>query len=120
MNFDLDNKEEFTLVKCNVDKLDTTVAPELKSQFLILDKSGVINYILDLTDVKYCDSSGLSAMLVANRFAKNMDGCLVIFGLQPMVEKMITISQLHSVLNITKTKAEAVEFILSESHKKGA
>ena len=117
MNFDIDNNDKFTLVKCNFDKLDTTVAPELKSQFLLLDKSGVLNYVLDLTDVKYCDSSGLSAMLVGNRFAANSDGCFVICGLQPSVEKIITISQLHTVLNICLNQTEAINFILKMDHK---
>ena len=106
--------KEFSLVKCNQEKLDTILAPELKSHLVVLDKSGTSNYVIDLTDVKYCDSSGLSALLVGNRFANNSNGCFVIFGLQPSVEKIITISQLHNVLNITLTEQEAIDHVLAE------
>ena len=110
MNFEVNSNDNYTLVTCNLEKLDTTVAPELKSQLLLLDKSGVSNYILDLSNVKYCDSSGLSALLVGNRFAKTTEGAFVICGLQPNVEKLITISQLHNVLNITSSQEEAIDY----------
>jgi anti-anti-sigma factor len=56
---------------------------------------------VDLSEVKYCDSSGLSALLVGNRISKEHNGSLTLFGLQPAVDKIITISQLDKVLNIT-------------------
>ena len=115
MNFEVNSNDNYTLVKCNLEKLDTTVAPELKSQLLYLDKSGVSNYILDLSIVKYCDSSGLSALLVGNRIAKTAKGSFVICGLQPNVMKLITISQLHSVLNIIPSQIEAVDYFLKNN-----
>jgi anti-anti-sigma factor len=110
MNFEINSNESFTIISCNIVKLDTTVAPELKSELLLLDKSGVSNYILDLSSVKYCDSSGLSALLVGNRFAKTNEGSFVICGLQTAVEKLITISQLHNVLNITASQEDAIAY----------
>ena len=110
MNFEINNSDKYSLITCNLEKLDTTVAPELKSQLLLLDKTGVSNYVLDLSSVKYCDSSGLSALLVGNRFAKSSKGVFVICGLQPSVEKLITISQLHTVLNITASQNEAIDY----------
>ena len=110
MNFEVNKAENISLVTCNIEKLDTQVAPELKSQFVFLDTEGEVNYILDMSKVKYCDSSGLSALLVGNRFAKSSNGFFVICGLQPNVEKLINISQLHSVLNIVENKEDAYEF----------
>ena len=110
MNFEVNKAENISVVTCNIEKLDTQVAPELKSQFVFLDTEGEVNYILDMSRVKYCDSSGLSALLVGNRFAKSSNGSFVICGLQPNVAKLINISQLHSVLNIVENKEEAYEF----------
>lgn len=99
MPFTVENKDNFTLIVSNSEKLDTIVAPNLKAEFVLLDKSGVNNVMLDLTNTRYCDSSGLSALLVGNRLFKE-SGKLVICGLQPNVKKLIEISQLHKVLNI--------------------
>ena len=62
MNFTIEDKGKYSLVKSTVDKLDTTCAPELKSELVYLNKTGVRNVIIDLSDTRYCDSSGLSSV----------------------------------------------------------
>jgi anti-sigma B factor antagonist len=111
MNFVVEKKEKHAIITSKVEKLDTSVAPELKGEAVLLDKSGESTMIIDLSETRYCDSSGLSALLVANRLTKAAGGTLVIAGLQPSVEKLIQISQLHTVLNITSTLEEAVDFL---------
>ncbi|MCG8701050.1 MAG: STAS domain-containing protein [Bacteroidales bacterium] len=69
------------------------------------------NIVLDLSKCRYCDSSGLSAILVANRLCKNANGVFVLTGLNDAVERLITISQLDTVLNITSSVEEAVGLI---------
>ena len=118
MNFTIEDKGRYTLVTSNVDKLDTTCAPELKSELVYLNKTGVRNVIIDLTTTRYCDSSGLSALLVANRLCKSVNGTLVVCGLQEPVQKLVQISQLESVLSITPTPAEAVDLLYMEEIEK--
>ena len=78
MNFEINKKDNVSVITCLIEKLDTLVAPELKSQFVLLDSNGESNFIIDMSSVKYCDSSGLSALLVGNRFAKSSKGSFVI------------------------------------------
>ena len=78
---------------------------------MLVSGNGEKNIILDLSNARYCDSSGLSAILVANRLCKNANGTFVLTGLNDAVERLITISQLDTVLNITKDVDEAVEMI---------
>lgn len=109
MNFSVEEVEQNKLIRCSNEKLDAIISPELKSQFLILSKSGINNFILDLSNVRYCDSSGLSALLVGNRLAKENKGKLIIFGLNPAVEKIISISQLDTILNIAANEENALK-----------
>ncbi|MEZ4756604.1 MAG: STAS domain-containing protein [Flavobacteriales bacterium] len=118
MNFTIEDKGRYTLVNSNVDKLDTTCAPEMKSELVYLNKTGVRNVIIDLTATRYCDSSGLSALLVANRLCKSVNGSLVVCGLQEPVQKLVQISQLETVLSITPTVAEAVDLLYMEEIEK--
>lgn len=101
MAINTEKKDGYSLIKVSEEKLDTLVAPDLKSEFVVLEKSGEDFVIVDLTDAKYCDSSGLSALLVGNRLLKSKGG-LILFGLQPNVRKLVEISQLHTVLNIAE------------------
>ena len=118
MKFAQEKTEHYTILKVLSEKLDNSVSPDLKSEFLLLNKDGVCNIILDLTETRYCDSSGLSSVLVANRLCKNDNGTLVLVGLQPSVRKLITISQLESVLQIVPTVSEAIDYLFMESIEK--
>lgn len=111
MSFEIDKKDNYAVIKVKSEKLDTLIAPSLKSELVILNTDGVSNIIIDLTDTRYCDSSGLSAILVANRLCKNGSGKFVLTGLQDAVKRLITISQLDSILTITNTLEEAKQTI---------
>lgn len=111
MNFDQENKGDYTLVTAKIEKVDATNAAELKALFLLLNKSSVNNIVLDLSNSKYCDSSGLSAILIGNRLCKDSGGVFVLSGLQPNVQKLIEISQLHNVLNIAADSKDAASLM---------
>jgi anti-sigma B factor antagonist len=114
MKFEIESKDKVIVVKTKVEKLDALHAPELKSELVILNKSGNKNIILDMSETRYCDSSGLSAVLVANRLCRDQNGTFVLCGLQSAVQKLIAISQLDSVLKITPTLNEAVDLVYME------
>ena len=107
--FSVERNERYTLIRMSADKLDTLVAPALKSELVMLNADGVRNLIIDLGSARYCDSSGLSAILVANRLCKNADGTLVLSSLQDSVRKLIHISQLDSILQIVPDVDAAVQ-----------
>jgi len=111
MDFNIESKNNSTLIQVQTEKLDTHVAPALKSELVLVSGKGEKNIILDLQKCEYCDSSGLSAILVANRLCKNAGGTFVLCGLNDAVERLITISQLDTVLNITKTVSDAEKMI---------
>ncbi|QNF35620.1 STAS domain-containing protein [Adhaeribacter swui] len=109
MKYTIDKKENYTIITIDEKKLDTTIAPDLKSEFVKLNAEGITNLILDLSNVKYTDSSGLSSILIANRLCNSANGLLILAGLQDHVMKLITISKLETVLNILPTVEEAID-----------
>lgn len=111
MEFKIQKFEKFTQIEVLEEKLDTNIAPSLKSELVLISGNGERNIVLDLSSCRYCDSSGLSAILVANRLCKNAGGTFVLTGLTDAVERLITISQLDTVLNIAYSKDEAVQII---------
>ena len=111
MEFKIEKQDNHTMIQVLEEKLDTHIAPTLKSELVLVSGNGEKNIILDLSKCRYCDSSGLSAILVANRLCKNANGTFVLTGLNDAVERLITISQLDTVLNITKSVDEGVGLI---------
>ena len=114
MKFKIDKKDRYTVLKLEEDNLNTMLAPELKSQFVIMRNEGVQNLILDLSAVKFVDSSGLSAILTANRLWGG-EGTFVLTGVEHVaVKKLIEISRVNTVLTILPTLSESIDYVMME------
>lgn len=111
MKYSVDKQEQYSVVSVGEDKLDAAVAPDLKSELITMHAEGVKNLILDMSSVKYTDSSGLSALLVGNRLFREDGGAFALTGLNDHVTKLVKISQLDSVLLIANSPEEAVDAI---------
>lgn len=111
MRYSIEKSEKYTKFTLDEEKMDTLIAPEVKSEFVALFQSETKNLLLDMSAVKYVDSSGLSSLLVAHRMAKEVDGCLVLVAVSDHVMKLITISKLDQVFILLPTVEEGVDAI---------
>ncbi|MBL7860748.1 MAG: STAS domain-containing protein [Cyclobacteriaceae bacterium] len=118
MKYSIDKQEKYTLLRLNEEKLDSSIAPQLKSEMVTLHAEGVRNIILDLSEVKYTDSSGLSALLVGNRILQEDNGIFILTRLSDHTMKLIKISQLDSVLNILPTVEEGIDAVFMHEIEK--
>ena len=118
MNVTLERKDKYAIIKVHEAKLTSGVAPELKAEIVMLHHEDFRNIIVDLSEVQYCDSSGLSALLVGYRLCRDANGTYVLTGVQDHVRKLISISQLDSMLNVIPTINEAVDLIFMNEVEK--
>ena len=119
MKFSIDKQEKYSLISLNEEKLDSSISPLLKSEFITMNAEGFRNIILDLSKTKISDSSGLSAILVANRLCTGDEGIFILTGLTEHVSKLVKISQLDTVLTIMPTVAEAVDNVFMHELERG-
>ncbi|MEZ4911622.1 MAG: STAS domain-containing protein [Saprospiraceae bacterium] len=110
MKFNIDKSDRYTILSLHEDNLNSILAPDLKSEFVFFRNEGVRNLILDLSLVKYVDSSGLSAILTANRLWKDYGAFILTGANSASVKKLIEISRLESILTIIPTVEEAIDF----------
>jgi len=108
MNFEVKKDGDITIFKLNEARLDTNISGLLKGEFTMLLKvEGAKKFILDLSSVESCDSSGLSAILVANRILNSTNGQMRIASPSEKVYALIKITQLDSFLPVCVTVEEA-------------
>jgi anti-anti-sigma factor len=118
MKYSVDKQEKYVVFSVQEENLNAVIAPDLKSEFVILKNEGVTNFILDLSAVKYVDSSGLSAILTANRLWGEA-GVFVLAGVQSKsVKDLIEISRLENILTIIPTVSESIDYIFMEEIEK--
>ncbi len=114
MKYSIDKKDKYAIFQLAEENLNSVIAPELKSELVIFANEGIRNLVFDLSNVQYVDSSGLSAILTANRVWKEL-GTFVLTGVNyANVRKLIEISRLDSILTIIPTVDESVDYIFME------
>ncbi len=106
MNFEIVNNGTAVTLKLKERKLDSSVSPELKGEFLILCKPKIQTLNVDLQEVEFCDSSGLSALLIADRKMKEHGGKVVLRNVHKKVVSLIKISMLDRVFEIHESHAK--------------
>lgn len=118
MKYSIDKEDRYAVFKLNEENLNSLIAPDLKSEFIFLRNEGVRNLILDLTNVKYVDSSGLSSILTANRLWKDFGSFIITGAVHGPVVKLIQISRLETILTIVPTLQESIEYAMMEDLQK--
>lgn len=115
MKFEIQTEDNYSIMTLKSEHLDSTVAPELKSQFIVLaNTSDSGHLILDLGAITFADSSGLGALLLAQRLYRDLDRNLVLCNVPERIHKLLVISQLDNAFTIAGAIEEGIS-IASQS-----
>ncbi len=108
MNFVIENKKDITIFRLQEKRLDASLAPELKSQVLMLVAEGKKYLIIDLAQVDAIDSSGIGALLIAHRHTAEHEGFAAFIGIHGNVKDLLQMMQLHKQLYIFSSVQEVL------------
>ncbi len=109
VNFELRKENDIAIFKLLEKDFDAQIAGLVKGELTVfLTADEIKKLIFDLSEVEYCDSSGLSAILLAFRILQTREGHIRIASPTKSVKALIEISQLDRVLPVTNTVKEAI------------
>ena len=110
INFETKRTGNITVFKLNEKRFDASIAGLVKGEFtILLHTEEIKKLVIDLSEVEYCDSSGLSAILLAFRILQSNEGSIRIASPTKNVKTLIEISQLDRILPICNTVNEAMK-----------
>jgi len=112
MKSTIEKNERYTIFSLKEKNLTSHNSSDLKSEIAILVAEGYNSILLNLTELDFMDSSGLGALLNADRTTKENNGFLVIFGLNENNSNLIRIAKLDKVLIIAPTQKEAIDLLI--------
>ena len=90
-------------------QINSANAATVETEVLAVLQKGAKNVLLNMTELSYISSAGLRVVLVLAKRLKQAGGKLVIYGMQPHVREVFDISGFLAILNVTGTRAEALE-----------
>jgi len=97
----------FTVLTVGYETVDTTTIRNFR-QDLEDGLAGATLVIVDLTKVRFIDSSGLGALLSAQRYLGTRGGELRLCALTPQVRTLFELVRLYRVFDIANSRAEAM------------
>jgi len=99
MNFNLENRENFVIFTALDNSIDGQSASDLKARILVIAQPDIDALILDLSNVKIIDSSGLGALLLAHRQLKDHSIPVVLVGMQDFTRNLLKITRIEDIFD---------------------
>jgi len=90
-------------------EIDARTAADLDKALSDLLAQGHSRLVLDFTQLGYISSAGLTALLRAQRAARDLGGEVRLFGLNDHVLKVFEMAGFNQMLSLADTHQEAVE-----------
>ena len=107
MEIPLDNIDSVAVATVPVDELDASNAEEFKRDMAPVLQANT-KLVLDLSRLRFVDSSGLGAMLSCLRQLSAKSGDLKLCGMSKQVRGLFELVRMHRIFDIYGTKEEAV------------
>ena len=99
--------EKGTTIVDVVGQIDLGSSPALRKT-LLDSLSGTKSVAINLSAVKYIDSSGIASLVEVLREARNSNKRLVLFGLTGAVLQVLQLTRLTGVFEICETEEQAL------------
>jgi len=114
MKFTVEKEHGLAIFHLHETRLDTTIASEAKAELLILCQSNIDVLIINLSEITFCDSSGLSAILLADRQLRERDGGIIVVDGNGKVRSLFEIAKLTDVIPLVSSVDEARDLLIED------
>lgn len=96
------------IISFSIDSINALVSDEIRDSIDKILEGNSSRYIIDLSGVRYIDSSGFSCLLSISRSAKRNFSTLALCCIHPEVMKVLEMLHLHTIINIYPSLEEAI------------
>ena len=97
MNFNLENRGNFAIFTVLDSAIEGKIAADLKARILVIAQPDIDALVIDLSNVKVIDSSGLGALLLAHRQLKDHSIPVVLVGMQDFTRNLLKITRIEDI-----------------------
>jgi len=109
MNISTRQQGNSTLVDVHGD-IDLYNSPEVRKIILEeLKEKKVARLIVNLTGVRYIDSSGVASLVEGLKVSRTMSSRFMLYGLSPAAREVLELSRLIRVFEVYGTEQEALQ-----------
>lgn len=94
-------------------RLDTLQEPDVSEWLDIQTSTGLYNLVVNLSDVDFIDSAGLTTLAQGAQLSRKGGGDLLLCGLSPAVHTIFALSRMDQSIQIYDNEADAIIRLLA-------
>jgi anti-sigma B factor antagonist len=106
--FNVVQKQPVAILSLYGDLIDRNLAQSLMDEVNKLSEEGQHNFVFELSELKYMNSTGLNVLINVLTKSRKSGGDLVICCLSKKVQELLLVTKLNSVFSVTATPEEAI------------
>lgn len=111
-SFEIEKETEFIHVSLIGNLMSKDQTEKLFSEIDFYFNEGIKKIIVDLTEMKYMNSTGLSILINLFTQTRNKGGELVITNIPEKINNLLVITKLNSIFNIENTVEDAKKIMI--------
>ncbi len=115
MEYTAEIKNGILVLSLKGDLIGEVKGPQLLEEVNNAINQEVIHSAIDISDVRYINSSGIGVLITILTKFRNQGGEVCIVNPSEHVQKLLIITKLTAIFNITANLDEAVKILTSES-----
>lgn len=114
MNFELKAEKHASVVRLPA-KMVMAQTPTYRAAILDYINQGHTRLVIDMSNLDYIDSSGLSVLISARKQAMSYQGNIVLLNPKSSVRALIELTRLHHIMDIYESEEQALESLCFSS-----
>jgi len=111
-SFNIKKEVEFLHVSLEGNLMNKQQIEELLNEIDFYFNEGIKKIIIDLSDMKYMNSTGLSILINIFTQTRNRGGEVVITNIPEKINQLLVITKLNSIFNIEETVEDAKKVLI--------
>ena|ERR1051326_2192446 len=97
-----------TAVVALIGRLDTVTADDYRAAVRVLIETGITWVVVDLQDLRYISSAGMSALVLTSRWLKEKNGRFGVANLRDSVQTVIEMCGIGTLIDIHPSVPDAL------------
>ncbi|MBL0340549.1 MAG: STAS domain-containing protein [Bacteroidetes bacterium] len=113
--FKIEEKKDYCLLHFAGNLIEKNQATELMERFEELLSKDIRKFVIDMSDFKYMNSTGLNTLLTILTRARKAGGEAIISSVPDNIKSLMLITKLNNIFTIVSNESEALHSLLKEA-----
>jgi anti-sigma B factor antagonist len=114
MHYTIEHKDNIVIFDIKNKTIESNISSDLKAKMLIIAQPDIDALIINLSDVEAIDSSGLGALLLANRQLHEHEIPVILVGVREFVRSLMSMTKIDEVFDFFDTVDDAINALESD------